>query len=100
MGLIHRAMIAASSVRETSWRGPYLDLRTGLFVPRLVTWDPATGEFTSVDGPKGFATWEEAEEAGRFLCPGASPGWGCPGAHSGVQLDSPAAVPNRGAQCS
>ena len=24
--------------RETSWRGPYLDLRSGLFIPRLVTW--------------------------------------------------------------
>jgi len=29
--------------------------------------DPETGEFMCVDGPKGFATWEEAEEAGRFL---------------------------------
>ena len=50
-----------------AWRPPYLDLRSGLFIPRLVTWDPATGEFTRVEGPKGFATWEEAEEAGRFL---------------------------------
>ncbi len=55
---------------ETSWRGPYLDLRTGLFIRRLVTWDPETGEFTCVDGPEGFATWEEADEAGRFLRPG------------------------------
>ena len=54
---------------ETSWRGPYLDLRTGLFIRRLVTWDPETGEFTCVDGPEGFATWEEADEAGRFLRP-------------------------------
>ena len=48
-------------------RAPYFDLRSGLFIPRVVTWDPATGEFTRVEGPKGFATWEEAEEAGRFL---------------------------------
>ena len=32
-----------------------------------VTWDTKTGEFARVEGPKGFATWEEAEEAGRFL---------------------------------
>ncbi len=50
-----------------TWRGLYLDLRSGLFIPRLVTWDPETGEFTCVEGPKGFATWAEAEEAGRFL---------------------------------
>ena len=37
------------------------------FIPRLVTWDPETGEFTCVEGPKGFETWQEAEEAGRFL---------------------------------
>ena len=50
-----------------TWRGPFLDLGTCLFVPRLVTWDPETGEFTCVDGPTGFETWQEAEEAGRFL---------------------------------
>jgi len=33
----------------------------------LFTWDPETGEFTCVDGPQGFETWQEAEEAGRFL---------------------------------
>jgi hypothetical protein len=50
-----------------TWRAPYFDLASGLFVPQLVTWDPETGEFTSVEGPKGFAMWQEAEEAGRFL---------------------------------
>ena len=50
-----------------TWRSPYFDLRSGLFVPQLVAWNPEAGEFTSVEGPKGFATWEEAEEAGRFL---------------------------------
>ena len=57
-----------------TWRTLALDVRSGLFIPRLVTWDPATGEFTSVDGPKGFATWEEADEAGRFLRPGGDEG--------------------------
>ena len=33
----------------------------------LIAWDPETGEFDQVEGPKGFATWAEAEEAGRFL---------------------------------
>ena len=47
-----------------AWRSPYFDLRSGLFNPQLVTWDPET---TCVEGPKGFAAWGEAEEAGRFL---------------------------------
>ena len=46
---------------------PYFDVASGLFVPQLVAWDPESGEFTRVEGPRGFATWEEAEEAGRFL---------------------------------
>jgi len=50
-----------------TWRAPFFDLASGLFFPQLVTWDPETGEFTSVEGPKGFETREEAEEAGRFL---------------------------------
>ena len=48
-----------------TWRASYFDLVSGLFVPQLVTWDPESGEFTSVEGLKGFETW--AEEAGRFL---------------------------------
>ena len=43
-----------------TWRTLFLDLRTGFFIPRLVTWDPETGEFTCVDGPKdkaGPLTW-------------------------------------------
>jgi hypothetical protein len=52
-----------------TWRTLFLDVRSGLFFPRLVVWDPKTGEFTCVDGPKGFATRQEAEEAGRFLRP-------------------------------
>jgi len=33
---------------QRSWCTLVLDLRSGLVVPRLVTWDPATGEFTSI----------------------------------------------------
>ena len=50
-----------------TWRSPHFDLCSGLFVPQLVTWDPETAEFTSVEGSKDFATWHEAVEAGRFL---------------------------------
>jgi len=39
-----------------TWRTLFLDVRSGLFIPRLVTWDPETGEFTCVEGPKEFAT--------------------------------------------
>jgi hypothetical protein len=59
-------MIAAICARQ-SWPSTYFDLRFGLFIPCVVTWDPETGEFSRVEGPKGFETWEEAEEAGRFL---------------------------------
>jgi hypothetical protein len=50
-----------------TWRSPYLDIVTGLFVPQLISWDPESGEFTRVEGPNGFETWGEAEEASRFL---------------------------------
>ena len=50
-----------------TWRTLAFDLPSGLLVPQLVTWDPETGEFTGVEGTKGFATWQEAEEVGRFL---------------------------------
>jgi len=53
-------------------RGAGARRQAGLFVPQLITWDPESGEFTPVDGPKGFATFEEAEEAGRFLNGGSS----------------------------
>jgi hypothetical protein len=49
------------------WRAPYFDIATGLFVPQLVTSDPETGEFATVEGPKGFETWQEADEASRFI---------------------------------
>ena len=50
-----------------TWRAPYFDLRTGLFVPKLIAWDPESGEFATVEGPKDFETWEEADQAARFL---------------------------------
>jgi len=43
-----------------TWRSPY-------FVPCIIAWDPETGEFKSIEGPMGFSTWDEAEEADRFL---------------------------------
>ena len=49
------------------WRAPYFDMRAGLWIPAVVTWDPASGEFARGEGPRGFETWREAEEAGRFL---------------------------------
>ena len=58
-------MIVAPSAHP--WRTLVHVLHIGLFVPQLVTWDPETGEFTRGEGPKGFETWQEAEEAGRFL---------------------------------
>jgi hypothetical protein len=50
-----------------TWRAPYLDTPTGLFILQLAAWDPETGEFTRVEGPKGFETWKEADEAARLL---------------------------------
>jgi hypothetical protein len=44
--------------------------RVGAFFPAraraLRTWDPATGEFCGVEGPRGFH-YREAVEASRFL---------------------------------
>lgn len=59
-------MIAAISARKAkvTRRAPFFDLRSGLFVPCVVTWDSESGEFARVEGSKGFRTWEEAE---RFL---------------------------------
>ena len=74
-----------------TWRSLYFGLRTGLFVPQqFITWDPETGEFTSVEGPKGFATWGEAEEAGRFHRAGRS-------SHFSASMKSPIAARSRGA---
>jgi len=45
-----------------TWRAPYFDLCSGLFVPQLVIRDPENCEFTRVEGPKGF---EDAGGGGR-----------------------------------
>jgi hypothetical protein len=58
---------APTPAGKPCWRTLFLEVRSGLFFPRLVVWDPQTGEFTCVEGPKGFATWEEADQAGKFL---------------------------------
>jgi hypothetical protein len=36
-----------------TWRSSYFDLASGLFVPQLVSRDPATGEFAPVEGTEG-----------------------------------------------
>jgi len=46
---------------------PYFSLALRGWVPCVVSWDPTTGRFTRVEGPDGFTTWEEAEEASGFL---------------------------------
>jgi hypothetical protein len=33
----------------------------------VISWDDQTGEFRSVEGPGGFASYREAVEASRFL---------------------------------
>ena len=48
-------------------RAPYFDMRSGLWIPAVVTWNRETGLFARIEGPRGFETWREAEEAGRFL---------------------------------
>jgi hypothetical protein len=37
------------------------------WLPCVITWDPETSEFRRVEGPEGFTTWEEADEASGFL---------------------------------
>ena len=53
--------------RRVIWLTLVLDVPSALFIPRLVSWDPETGTFTHVDGTRGFARWQEAEEAARLL---------------------------------
>src|SRR5262249_15871421 len=37
------------------------------WTPCVIAWDAETGEFRRVEGPEGLTTWEEADEASRFL---------------------------------
>ena len=46
---------------------PYFSLARGLWIPRVITWDPQTGFFDSVDGPEGFTEYHRAVEASWFL---------------------------------
>jgi len=45
----------------------YFSLSRAVWIPCVIRWDAETGEFRRVEGPEGFATWEEADEASRFL---------------------------------
>lgn len=62
----HSTMIAAIHARRVAWPAPYLDVRAGLLIPCVVTWDAETGEFPRAEGPRGFRT---SEEAASFLRP-------------------------------
>src|SRR5262245_14999867 len=44
----------------------YFSLSRAAWTPCVIAWDPATGEFRRVEGPEGFTTWEEADEASGF----------------------------------
>ena len=46
---------------------PYYCFHRAAWIPCVSGWDPVTGRFTHVEGPDGFTTWREAEEASRFL---------------------------------
>ncbi len=49
----HRLDYRAEGSTAMTWRSSDLDLASGLYVPQLVTWDPATGEFTPGEGTEG-----------------------------------------------
>jgi len=51
---------APTPAGKPCWRTLFLALASGPFIRRPVTWDPETGEFGCVEGPKGFETWQEA----------------------------------------
>jgi DNA-binding XRE family transcriptional regulator len=46
---------------------PFFCLARGAWIRCAVTWDASSGEFCSVEGPRGFASYREAVEASRFL---------------------------------
>jgi hypothetical protein len=46
---------------------PFFSLARGQWIPCVVvTWDPDTGEYRRVEGPDGFAEYEQAVKAARF----------------------------------
>ena len=38
---------------------PFFCLTRAAWIPYAVTWDPESGEFHSVEGPRGFDTYRE-----------------------------------------
>jgi hypothetical protein len=49
---------------------PYYSFPHRGWLPCAIAWDPETGRFTRVEGPDGFTTREEAEEASRLVSHG------------------------------
>ena len=45
---------------------PFFCLARAVWIPYALTWDPETGALRGVEGPRGVATYSEAE-ASRFL---------------------------------
>jgi hypothetical protein len=48
-------------------RAPFFCLARAAWMPYALTWNPETGAFRGVEGPRGFASYREAAEASRFL---------------------------------
>jgi hypothetical protein len=46
---------------------PFFSLVHGAWIPYVCAWDPETGAFCGVEGPREFASYREAVEASRFL---------------------------------
>jgi hypothetical protein len=49
----------------------YFSPSRAAWIPCVVAWDAETGEFRRVEGPEGFTTREEADEASRGGARGA-----------------------------
>jgi len=52
---------------EAAAVAPYFDLARRAWIPCIVLWAPETGEFARTEGPVGLRTWDETQEASRFL---------------------------------
>ena len=51
---------------------PYFSLARAAWILYALTWDPETGAFRRVEGPRGFVSYREAVEASRFLAQSAT----------------------------
>jgi hypothetical protein len=49
--------------RNPSAVAPYFSLARAAWIPYALAWDPETGAFRGVEGPRGFDTYREAVEA-------------------------------------